>query len=168
MAVGTLVLLRHGERDWNAKNLFTGWVDVDLSAKGSDEAVRVGEVLREAGLLPDAVHTSVLRRAITTANLALEACDRHWVPVKRHWRPNERHYGALQGKDKSQVREQYGDEQFMVWRRSYNTPPPPLADDNEGSHAGGARDAPLAPATAPRPERLKDVVDRLLPYWYDA
>src|SRR3954449_9501096 len=137
MSVGTLVLLRHGESEWNAKNLFTGWVDVDLSAKGRDEATRSGELLRDAGLLPDVVHTSVLRRAITTANLSLDACDRHWVPVTRHWRLNERHYGDLQGKDKAQVREQYGEEQFMIWRHSYDTPPPPLADDNEWSQVGG-------------------------------
>src|SRR5436305_14474191 len=168
MSVGTLVLLRHGESEWNAKNLFTGWVDVDLSAKGRDEATRGGELLREAGLLPDVVHTSVLRRAINTANLALDVCYRHWVPVKRHWRLNERHYGDLQGKDKAQVREQYGEEQFMIWRRAYDTPPPPLADDNEWSQAGDARYAALAPEITPRTECLKDVVERLLPYWYDA
>jgi 2,3-bisphosphoglycerate-dependent phosphoglycerate mutase len=168
MSVGTLVLLRHGESEWNAKNLFTGWVDVDLSAKGRDEATRGGELLREAGVLPDVVHTSVLRRAITTADLALDACDRHWIPVRRHWRLNERHYGDLQGKDKAQVREQYGDEQFMTWRRSYDTPPPPLADDNEWSQAGDDRYASLAPEIVPRTECLKDVVERLLPYWYDA
>src|SRR3954464_2837517 len=119
MGVGTLVLLRHGESDWNAKNLFTGWVDVDLSAKGRDEAVRGGELLRDAGLLPDVVHTSTLRRAITTANLALDAGARGGVPVKPHRGLNERHYGDLQGKDKSQVREQYGDEKLMVWRKIY-------------------------------------------------
>jgi 2,3-bisphosphoglycerate-dependent phosphoglycerate mutase len=168
MTVGTLVLLRHGESDWNAKNLFTGWVDVDLSDKGRAEAARGGELLNEAGLLPDVVHTSVLRRAITTANLALDRCDRHWVPVKRHWRLNERHYGDLQGKNKAQVREQYGEEQFMIWRRSYDTPPPEIADDNEWSQAGDTRYADLAPEIVPRTECLKDVVDRLLPYWYDA
>jgi 2,3-bisphosphoglycerate-dependent phosphoglycerate mutase len=168
MTVGTLILLRHGQSEWNAKNLFTGWVDVGLSAKGRDEARRGGELLRDAGLLPDVVHTSVLRRAITTADLAVDACDRHWVPVKRHWRLNERHYGDLQGKDKTQVREQYGDEQFMVWRRSYDTPPPPLADDNEWSQAGDPRYASLAPEIVPRTECLADVVARLLPYWYDA
>jgi 2,3-bisphosphoglycerate-dependent phosphoglycerate mutase len=167
VTVGTLVLLRHGESEWNAKNLFTGWVDVDLSAKGRDEAARGGELLRAAGLLPDVVHTSVLRRAITTANLALDACDRHWIPVKRHWRLNERHYGDLQGKDKAQVREKYGDEQFMVWRRSYDTPPPPIADDSEWSQSGDARYAGLAPEIVPRTECLADVVTRLLPYWYD-
>ncbi|MDQ1697089.1 MAG: 2,3-bisphosphoglycerate-dependent phosphoglycerate mutase [Frankiaceae bacterium] len=166
--VGPLVLLRHGESDWNAKNLFTGWVDVDLSAKGRAEAGRGGELLLDAGLLPDVVHTSVLRRAITTANLALDACDRHWVPVKRHWRLNERHYGDLQGKDKAQVREKYGEDQFMTWRRSYDTPPPPLADDNEWSQTDDPRYASLAPEIVPRTECLKDVVVRLLPYWYDA
>jgi len=165
---GTLVLLRHGESEWNAKNLFTGWVDVDLSAKGRDEARRGGELLRETALLPDVVHTSVLRRAIATAQISLDLCDRHWIPVRRSWRLNERHYGDLQGKDKAAVREKYGDEQFMLWRRSYDTPPPPLADDDEWSQAGDERYAQLAPEIVPRTECLKDVVARLLPYWYDA
>jgi 2,3-bisphosphoglycerate-dependent phosphoglycerate mutase len=166
--VGTLVLLRHGESEWNAKNLFTGWVDVDLSAKGRDEARRGGELLRDAALLPDIVHTSVLRRAISTAQISLDVCDRHWVPVRRTWRLNERHYGDLQGKDKAAVREKYGEEQFMLWRRSFDTPPPPLADDDEWSQAGDTRYAALAPEIVPRAECLKDVVARLLPYWYDA
>jgi len=165
---GTLVLLRHGESEWNAKNLFTGWVDVDLSAKGRDEAARGGELLREVQLLPDVVHTSVLRRAIATAQISLDGCDRHWIPVRRSWRLNERHYGDLQGKDKSAVREKYGDEQFMLWRRSYDVPPPPLADDDEWSQAGDARYAQLAPEIVPRTECLKDVLERMLPYWYDA
>jgi 2,3-bisphosphoglycerate-dependent phosphoglycerate mutase len=165
---GTLVLLRHGESEWNAKNLFTGWVDVDLSAKGVDEAAAGGRLLAEARLLPDVVHTSVLRRAISTANLALDACDRHWIPVRRSWRLNERHYGALQGKDKKQTLAEFGDEQFMIWRRSYDTPPPPLPDDDEWSQVGDTRYAGLAPEIVPRTECLKDVVDRLLPYWYDA
>ena len=122
----TLVLVRHGESDWNAKNLFTGWVDVDLTDKGRAEGVSAGEQLKEAGILPDIVHTSLLRRAITTANLSLDAADRHWIPVKRDWRLNERHYGALQGKDKKQTLEQFGEEQFMLWRRSYDVPPPPI------------------------------------------
>jgi 2,3-bisphosphoglycerate-dependent phosphoglycerate mutase len=122
----TLVLLRHGESVWNAKNLFTGWVDVDLSDKGRAEAVSGGEQLVAEGLLPDVVHTSVLRRAITTANLALDAADRHWIPVHRDWRLNERHYGALQGLNKAETKEKYGEEQFMKWRRSYDTPPPPI------------------------------------------
>src|SRR5690349_22435431 len=129
----TLVLLRHGESDWNAKNLFTGWVDVPLSEKGEAEAVAGGRQLVEAGLLPDVVHTSLLRRAITTANLALDVADRHWIPVKRSWRLNERHYGALQGKNKKQTLEQFGEEQFMLWRRSYDVPPPPLEDGTQWS-----------------------------------
>jgi 2,3-bisphosphoglycerate-dependent phosphoglycerate mutase len=166
--VGPLVLLRHGESDWNAKNLFTGWVDVDLTARGETEARRGGELMREAGLLPDLVHTSVQRRAIRTAELALHAADRHWIPVRRSWRLNERHYGALQGKNKKQTLEEYGEEQFMLWRRSYDTPPPPIADDDEWSQAGDPRYAELPPELLPRTECLKDVVARMLPYWYDA
>jgi 2,3-bisphosphoglycerate-dependent phosphoglycerate mutase len=163
----TLVLLRHGESEWNAKNLFTGWVDVGLTEKGAAEAVRGGELLRETGLLPDVVHTSVLRRAIKTADLALEAADLSWLPVRRHWRLNERHYGSLQGLDKAATREQYGDEQFMRWRRSYNEPPPPLPDDAEWSQVGDPRYADLLDLV-PRTECLADVVHRMLPYWYDA
>ncbi|MEV4760716.1 phosphoglyceromutase [Micromonospora sp. NPDC049559] len=167
-AVGTLVLLRHGESDWNAKNLFTGWVDVDLTAKGEAEARRGGELLREHGLLPDVVHTSVLRRAIRTAELALSAADRHWIAVRRSWRLNERHYGALQGKNKKQTLDEYGEEQFMLWRRSYDTPPPPIDDADEWSPAGDPRYALLPPELMPRTECLKDVVERMLPYWYDS
>jgi 2,3-bisphosphoglycerate-dependent phosphoglycerate mutase len=127
--MGTLVLIRHGESVWNSEGLFTGWVDVGLSPKGVDEAVGSGRQLEEAGLRPDVVHTSVLTRAIQTAHLALEAADLLWLPVERSWRLNERHYGALQGKNKAQTREQYGDEQFMLWRRSYDVPPPPIDDD---------------------------------------
>jgi 2,3-bisphosphoglycerate-dependent phosphoglycerate mutase len=162
-----LVLLRHGESEWNAKGLFTGWVDVPLSAKGEQEARRGGELLGEIGLLPDVVHTSLLRRAISTANIALDVCDRHWIPVRRHWRLNERHYGALQGKDKRQTRETYGDEQFMLWRRSYDTPPPPLEPGSEFSQDGDPRYAELG-GRAPRTECLKDVVARMLPYWEQA
>jgi 2,3-bisphosphoglycerate-dependent phosphoglycerate mutase len=165
--VGPLVLLRHGESDWNAKNLFTGWVDVDLTARGEAEARRGGELMRETGLLPDLVHTSVQRRAIRTAEMALHAADRQWIPVKRSWRLNERHYGALQGKNKKQTLEQYGEEQFMLWRRSYDTPPPPIADDDEWSQVGDPRYAQLPPELLPRTECLKDVVARMLPYWYD-
>jgi 2,3-bisphosphoglycerate-dependent phosphoglycerate mutase len=168
MSLGTLVLLRHGESEWNAKNLFTGWVDVDLSARGEAEARRGGELLAEHGLLPDVVHTSVLRRAIRTAELALDACDRHWIPVSRSWRINERHYGALQGKNKKQTLEEFGEEQFMLWRRSYDTPPPPIADGDEWSQAGDPRYANLPPELMPRAECLKDVLERTLPYWYDA
>jgi 2,3-bisphosphoglycerate-dependent phosphoglycerate mutase len=164
----TLVLLRHGESDWNAKNLFTGWVDVPLTDKGRAEAERGGRLVAEAGLLPDVLHTSVLRRAIQTAQLALDACDRHWIPVKRHWRLNERHYGALQGKDKKATMEEFGEEQFMLWRRSYDTPPPPIDDSDEWSQTGDPRYADLPDEVMPRTECLKDVVTRMLPYWYDA
>jgi 2,3-bisphosphoglycerate-dependent phosphoglycerate mutase len=164
----TLVLLRHGESEWNAKNLFTGWVDVDLNEKGEMEARRGGELLREHGLLPDLVHTSVLRRSIRTCELALNVADRHWIPVRRSWRLNERHYGALQGKNKKQTLDTYGEEQFMLWRRSYDVPPPPIADDDEFSQVGDPRYADLAPELMPRTECLKDVLARVLPYWYDA
>lgn len=160
----TLVLLRHGESEWNAKNLFTGWVDVALTEKGRAEAARGGELLKEADVLPDVVHTSLQRRAINTAALALDAADRHWIPVRRSWRLNERHYGALQGKDKKQTLDEYGEEQFMLWRRSFDVPPPPLADDDEYSQVGLPQYAGLGDEM-PRAECLKDVVARFLPYW---
>jgi 2,3-bisphosphoglycerate-dependent phosphoglycerate mutase len=163
-----LVLLRHGESDWNAKNLFTGWVDVGLSERGRDEAIRSGALMVDAGVLPDLLHTSVLRRAIQTAQLCLDLIDRHWLPVRRSWRLNERHYGALQGKNKKETLEQYGEEQFMLWRRSYDTPPPRIADDDEFSQTADARYAGLPDEIRPRTECLADVVDRMLPYWYDA
>lgn len=166
--MATLVLLRHGESEWNAKGLFTGWVDAGLSAKGEEEARRGGRLLSDAGVRPDVVHTSLLTRAIQTANLALGAADLLWLPVTRSWRLNERHYGALQGKDKAQTRAEFGDEQFMLWRRSYDTPPPPIADDDEFSQAGEARYALLPDELLPKTECLKDVVERMLPYWYDA
>jgi 2,3-bisphosphoglycerate-dependent phosphoglycerate mutase len=162
--VTTLILLRHGESEWNAKNLFTGWVDVPLSDKGRDEAASGGRQLLDNDLLPDVVHTSLLRRAITTANLALDVADRHWIPVRRSWRLNERHYGALQGKDKKQTLEQYGEEQFMLWRRSFDEPPPPIEDDDEFSQAGDPRYASLGD-DMPATECLKDVIARMLPYW---
>jgi 2,3-bisphosphoglycerate-dependent phosphoglycerate mutase len=167
MTVGTLVLLRHGESEWNAKNLFTGWVDVDLNAKGEAEARRGGDLLREHGLLPDVAHTSVLRRAIRTNELALNVCDRHWIAVRRSWRLNERHYGALQGKNKKQTLEEYGEEQFMTWRRSYDTPPPAIDPSDEFSQADDPRYATLPPELMPRTECLRDVLQRVLPYWYD-
>jgi 2,3-bisphosphoglycerate-dependent phosphoglycerate mutase len=162
----TLVLLRHGESEWNAKNLFTGWVDVNLTDKGRAEAVRGGELLKGADVLPDVVHTSLQRRAINTAAIALDAADRHWIPVKRSWRLNERHYGALQGKDKKQTLAEFGEEKFMTWRRSFDVPPPPLADDDEFSQVGDPRYADLGDEL-PRTECLKDVIARLLPYYDD-
>ena len=165
--MSTLILLRHGESEWNEKNLFTGWVDVALTEKGRAEGVRAGHLLAEAGLLPDVVHTSLLRRAIITSQLALDTADRHWIPVRRSWRLNERHYGALQGKDKKQTLDEYGEEQFMLWRRSFDTPPPPLDDSSEFSQISDIRYADLGDA-APRTECLKDVITRLLPYWESA
>jgi len=158
----TLVLLRHGESEWNALNLFTGWVDVHLTDKGVAEGKRAGELLAERGILPDIVYTSLLRRAISTANFALDAADRHWIPVVRDWRLNERHYGALQGKNKAEIRDKYGDEQFMLWRRSYDTPPPPIEAGSEFSQDGDPRYADIA---APATECLQDVVARMVPYW---
>ena len=160
----TLVLLRHGESEWNAKNLFTGWVDVPLNDKGRAEGVRAGELMRDAGLAPDVVHTSLLRRAINTAATALDVADRHWIPVRRSWRLNERHYGALQGKNKKETLDEYGEEQFMLWRRSFDVPPPPLDDDSEWSQAGLPQYADLGDEL-PRTECLKDVIERFLPYW---
>ncbi|MFD9614894.1 2,3-diphosphoglycerate-dependent phosphoglycerate mutase, partial [Streptomyces sp. NPDC059083] len=159
----TLVLLRHGESDWNRKNLFAGWVDVDLTAVGEAEARRAGELLVEHGLLPDVVHTSVLRRAIRTSQIVLDVADRHWLTPHRSWRLNERHYGALQGKDKAQVREEFGDEQFTSWRRSFALAPPALPDDDRYSQVDDLRYADLT--AVPRTESLADVLDRLLPYW---
>jgi 2,3-bisphosphoglycerate-dependent phosphoglycerate mutase len=164
----TLVLLRHGESDWNATGLFTGWVDVGLSATGAQEAVNGGKLLAQSGLRPAVVHTSVLTRAIQTANIALEEAGLLWLPTRRSWRLNERHYGALQGKDKAATRREFGDEQFMLWRRSYDVPPPPIPDDDQFSQAGDVRYADLPPEARPRSECLKDVMGRMLPYWYDA
>lgn len=160
----TLILLRHGQSEWNKLNLFTGWVDVRLSDQGKAEAQRGGELLAESGLLPDVLHTSLLTRAIQTANLALDSADRAWIPVKRSWRLNERHYGALQGKDKAQTLEEFGPEQFQLWRRSFDVPPPDLADDSEWSQVGDPRYAGID-GEVPRTESLKLVIDRLLPYW---
>jgi 2,3-bisphosphoglycerate-dependent phosphoglycerate mutase len=163
--MATLILLRHGQSEWNLKNLFTGWVDVDLSDQGRAEAKRAGELIREAGLLPDIQYTSVLKRAIHTADIALAEADLDWLPVKRSWRLNERHYGALQGKNKAETLAEFGEEQFMTWRRSFDVPPPPLPDDSEFSQAHDRRYAGLG-AELPRTESLKLVIDRMLPYWH--
>jgi 2,3-bisphosphoglycerate-dependent phosphoglycerate mutase len=160
----TLVLLRHGQSTWNKENLFTGWVDVPLSEVGRAEAERAGELLVSSGLLPDILYTSVLKRAIQTANIALDAADRDWIDVKRSWRLNERHYGALQGRNKAQTLAEYGEEQFMTWRRSFDVPPPPLDDDSEFSQSRDPRYAGLGDEM-PRTECLKDVIERMLPYW---
>jgi len=162
--MSTLILLRHGHSEWNAKNLFTGWVDVDLNEQGVDEAHRGATMLADADLLPDVSHTSLLRRAIRTSQIVLDGIDRHWIPVKRSWRLNERHYGALQGKNKKQTLEEYGEEQFMLWRRSFDVPPPPIDDDDQWSQAGDPRYADLGDEM-PRTECLKDVIERMLPYW---
>lgn len=164
MSNHNLILLRHGESQWNEKNLFTGWVDVDLSAKGLTEAHRAGELLTEHKLLPDVLHTSLLRRAITTANIALDVSDRHWIPVHRTWRLNERHYGALQGKDKAQTLAEYGEAQFMLWRRSFDTPPPAIDSANEFAQTHDPRYSDLGAALTST-ECLADVVDRMIPYW---
>ncbi|HEV7420049.1 MAG TPA: phosphoglyceromutase [Mycobacterium sp.] len=161
--MATLVLLRHGESEWNALNLFTGWVDVDLTDKGRAEAMRGGELLAEEGVLPDVLYTSVLRRAITTAHLALDKADRLWIPVHRNWRLNERHYGALQGLDKAATKEKYGEEQFMAWRRSYDTPPPPIEPGSEYSQDRDPRYADIG--GGPLTECLADVVERFVPYY---
>jgi 2,3-bisphosphoglycerate-dependent phosphoglycerate mutase len=163
MSIGKLILLRHGQSQWNAKNLFTGWVDVALSSQGEAEAKRAGELLKEKNLLPDLLHTSLLTRAIHTAEIALGACERKWIPVSRSWRLNERHYGALQGKDKAATLKEYGEEQFKLWRRSFDTPPPAIADSDQYSQASDIRYKDLGP-DLPKAECLKDVVKRLMPY----
>ena len=158
-----LILLRHGESEWNAKNLFTGWVDVALSEKGVEEARRGGILLRDHNLLPDVLHTSLLKRAIHTAHHALAHCERDWIDVRRTWRLNERHYGALQGKNKKETLDQFGEEQFQLWRRSFDVPPPPISDDDPYSQAQDPRYAAID-GHIPRTECLKDVVARLIPY----
>jgi 2,3-bisphosphoglycerate-dependent phosphoglycerate mutase len=160
----TLILLRHGESEWNALNLFTGWVDVDLTDKGRAEAVRAGVLIAAEDRQPDVLYTSLLRRAINTANLALDKADRHWIPVHRDWRLNERHYGALQGLNKAETKERYGEEQFMAWRRSYDTPPPPIEAGSTYSQDADPRYADIA-GGPPLTECLKDVVERFVPYY---
>jgi 2,3-bisphosphoglycerate-dependent phosphoglycerate mutase len=164
----TLVLLRHGQSTWNLENLFTGWVDVDLTDQGRDEATRGGELLADAGVLPTVCHTSLLVRAIRTSWLALDACERTWIPVRRHWRLNERHYGGLQGLDKAQTAEKHGADQVHTWRRSYDVPPPPIEPGSEFDPSDDPRYALLSPDVVPATECLADVVVRMMPYWYDA
>lgn len=161
----TLVLVRHGQSDWNEKNLFTGWVDVRLSEVGKKEAARAGDLLVESKIVPDIVYTSKLSRAIQTCNIALDKADLLYLDVKRDWRLNERHYGALQGKDKAQTLAEFGNEQFMTWRRSFDVPPPPIADDNEYSQFNDPRYKDISKDLIPKTESLKIVIDRLLPYW---
>ena len=162
--MSTLILLRHGQSEWNLANLFTGWVDVGLTAKGEAEAVRGGELLAEHDVLPTVLHTSLQKRAIRTAELGLAACDRSWIPVRRSWRLNERHYGDLQGKDKKQTTDEFGAEKVKIWRRSFDVPPPPLDWDASAD----PRYAAIPPDVIPKSECLADVVNRMLPYWYDA
>jgi len=164
MAEYTLILLRHGNSVWNQENLFTGWVDVDLSDLGRKEANRAGELLAASGLKPDLLYTSRLKRAINTANIALAAAERSWIDVKRDWRLNERHYGALQGKDKAQTLAEYGPEQFQIWRRSFDVPPPPIDDNDQYSQAHDERYAELG-SNIPKTECLKDVLIRMMPLW---
>ena len=163
-----LVLLRHGESEWNRENLFTGWYDCDITDTGRAEAAAAGGMLTEAGIAPDVVHTSLQLRAIRTANLALESMGRLWVPVRRSWRLNERHYGDLTGKNKKETVDQYGADQVLVWRRSYDVPPPAIAADNRFNPNDDPRYASLPPELVPSSECLADVVERMLPYWYDA
>lgn len=167
-SVSTLVLLRHGQSSWNLENRFTGWWDVDLSPRGEEEATAAGRLMAGEGIAPDVVHTSVLTRAIRSASLALEAAGRPWIPVHRHWRLNERHYGALTGLDKAETRARYGEERFMAWRRSFDTPPPPLDPASPWAVAGDPRYATLAPGAVPATECLADVIVRMLPYFDDA
>ena len=163
-----LVLLRHGESDWNRENRFTGWTDVDLSDRGVEEARACGKLLKAEGYAFDLAFTSVLRRAIKTLWLALEEMDRMWIPIAHSWRLNERHYGALQGLNKAETAAKFGDQQVLIWRRSYDTPPPPLTRDDTRSAGGDPRYADLAPGELPLTECLKDTVARVLPYWDDS
>ena len=163
-----LVLLRHGESEWNLANRFTGWTDVDLTKKGISEAKSSGQLLKEEGYVFDVAHTSVQKRAIRTLWLTLDEMDLMWIPVYRHWRLNERHYGALQGLNKAETAAKYGDDQVLVWRRSYDTPPPPLTKDDERYPGNDPRYADLTEDELPLAECLKDTVERFLPYWHEA
>src|SRR5438309_9558077 len=167
-SIGTLVLLRHGQSTWNLENLFTGWHDVPLSELGVTEAREAGRLMQAAGLAPTAVHTSVLVRAIQTADLALAEMNRTWIPVRRSWRLNERHYGALQGLNKRETAERFGEDKVKVWRRSYDVRPPALEKSDERHPSHDPRYAAMPPEVLPAAECLKDVVERMLPYWYDA
>lgn len=161
---GTLILLRHGQSEWNKSNQFTGWVDVSLTEQGQGEAARAGQLLVESGTTPDVLYTSLLTRAIATANIALETAGLSWLPVVRTWRLNERHYGSLQGLDKAETLEKYGPEQFQLWRRSFDVPPPPIDADSKYSQTHDARYAHID-GEVPLTEALKNVIDRLIPYW---
>ena len=165
--IGTLVLVRHGQSDWNLKNLFTGWTDVDLTEQGRREARDAGRTLREAGLTFDIAFTSVLVRAIRTLWLILDEMELMWIPVERHWRLNERHYGALQGLDKAETAAKHGAEQVKIWRRSYNVPPPPLEADDPRHPRHDPRYAKLPPTTLPGTESLETTLARVKPYWED-
>lgn len=162
-----LVFARHGESEWNKANLFTGWADVDLSEKGTQQAIDAGKLIKEAGIEFDQAYTSVLKRAIKTTNLALEASDQLWVPVEKSWRLNERHYGGLTGKNKADAAAQFGDEQVHIWRRSYDVLPPLLSADDEGSAANDRRYANLDPRIVPGGENLKVTLERVIPFWED-
>jgi 2,3-bisphosphoglycerate-dependent phosphoglycerate mutase len=164
----TVVLLRPGQSEWNLENRFTGWYDVDVTSQGADEAGAAGQSMAAAGLLPDIVHTSLQTRAIKTANLSLRELNRLWIPVRRHWRLNERHYGGLTGLNKAETAEKYGDEQVHIWRRSYDVPPPEMPADHPDNPNSDPRYARLPPDVLPTTECLRDVVERMLPYWFDA
>lgn len=163
-----LILLRHGQSEWNLANRFTGWVDVDLTDQGRAEALAAGAMIAEAGVLPDVVHTSLMKRAIRTTNAVLGVLDRDWVPVRRTWRLNERHYGALQGLNKKETVDKHGDEQVLIWRRSFDVPPPGLDPSDERHPSHDPRYSHLPPELLPATECLVDVIDRMLPYWYDS
>lgn len=165
--MATLILVRHGQSQWNLEGLFTGWVDIDITETGVSEARRAGQLLKEIGLEPDVCYASVLKRAIRTAEISLEEMDRLWIPIIRNWRLNERHYGALQGLNKAETAEQYGNEQVHLWRRSFDVPPPPLDRSDPTSSRNDPRYRTLAPELIPDTECLKDVLDRMLPFWYD-
>ena len=163
-----LILLRHGESEWNRKNLFTGWYDCDLTDTGRDEASAAGDVIAEAGITPSVLHTSLQKRAIRTAQLTLDVLELLWIPVRRNWRLNERHYGDLTGRNKAETAEKYGEDQVKIWRRSYDIPPPDIDPSNEFDPNGDPQYAALPPDVLPMAECLKDVVERMLPYWFDA